>query len=365
MLVGGIYPAIVQQFQVRPNANEKEAPYIDRNIEATRAAYGINRDEGGKVNQQPYDATTDVAAALPELRADQDTIPNIRLLDPNILSPTFQQLQQIRNFYAFPSTLDVDRYTVDGKTRTTWSRSRELNSDNLTGNQRNWINQHTLYTHGYGFVAAAANEDLALARPTSRCGGLPATGPIKVDQPRIYFGELITDYSIVGAPTGGRRARPPGGSGGQDERQHLRRRGRRRRRQPGQPARSSPRSTRSATSCSPAPSTATRRSSTTATRRERVEKVAPWLTLDGDPYPAVVDGRILWIVDGYTTLQQLPVLAARTTLGEVTADSRTGQGTRALRPAGRSTTSATRSRRPSTRTPARSRCTSGTRRTRC
>ncbi|HEU4348588.1 MAG TPA: UPF0182 family protein [Actinoplanes sp.] len=326
VLASGIYPAVVQQFTVRPNANEKEAEYIGRNIVATRAAYGIkNVKEGGQINQQPYNATTDVAKALPELRNDKNTIPNARLLDPNILTPTFRQLQQISNVYDFPSKLDIDRYTIDGKESDFVVAVRELRSENLTGNQTNWINRHTLYTHGNGFVAAAANEDLRTAGDFE-VRDLPTSGPIKVDQPRIYYGELISDYSIVGTTGSGEFDRP--GSGGQDVR-----------------------FTYDGDGGVNVGNLANRLAFAAYYRErnillsgaingdskilfvrdpaDRVEKVAPFLKVDGDPYPAVIGGRIVWIIDGYTTLNNYPY-SERQTLGEVAADSRTGQGTRAL-----------------------------------
>jgi uncharacterized membrane protein (UPF0182 family) len=326
VLMSGIYPAIVQQFTVRPNANEKEAEYIGRNINATRAAYGIkSADEGGKINQRQYAATTDVAAALPALRADKATIPNARLLDPNILTPTFRQFQQIRNVYDFPSKLDIDRYTINGKTSDYVVAARELRSENLTGNQTNWINRHTLYTHGNGFVAAAANEDLR-AEGDFEERGLPAIGPIEAKQPRIYYGELISDYSIVRTNGGGEFDRP--GSGGQDERFTYDGEG----------------GVNVGSLVNRLAffgyygernillSGAIKGDSKILFVRDpadRVEKVAPFLKVDGDPYPAVIDGRIVWIIDGYTTLNNYPY-SERQTLGEVAADSRTGQGTRAL-----------------------------------
>jgi uncharacterized protein len=262
---------------------------------------------------------------LPALRSDKATIPNARLLDPNILSPTFRQFQQIRNVYDFPSKLDIDRYTVSGRTADYVVAARELKSDNLTGNQTNWINRHTLYTHGNGFVAAAANEDLR-SEGDFEVGGLPGRGPIKVTQPRIYYGELITDYSIVKTNGDGEFDRP--GTAGQDERfiydgdggvavgglvnrlafaLYYRER-------------------------NILLSGAIRGDSRILFIRDpadRVEKAAPFLKVDGDPYPAVVGGKIVWIVDGYTTLNNYPY-SEREPLGEVATDSRTGQGTRAL-----------------------------------
>ena len=326
IVASGIYPAIVQQFSVRPNANEKEAEYIGRNIEATRNAYGIkSAEEGGPINKQPYDANTDVSSARAALTADKATIPNARLLDPSILSPTFRQFQQIRNVYDFPEKLDIDRYTVGGKESDYVVAARELKSANLTGNQTNWINRHTFYTHGNGFVAAVANENLT-SQAGFAVGGLPSAGPIEIKQPRIYYGELITDYSIVDTNSRGEFDRP--GTGGNDE------------------------VFRYDGSGGVDVGNFVNRLAFFAYYRERnillssaingdskilfvrdpadrVEKVAPFLKVDGDPYPAVVNGQVEWIVDGYTTLNNFPY-SERQTLGEVAADSRTGQGTRAL-----------------------------------
>jgi uncharacterized membrane protein (UPF0182 family) len=326
IVASGIYPAIVQQFSVRPNANEKEAVYIGRNIEATRAAYGITSvAEGGKVNQQQYNANTDVTSARNALVSDKSTIPNARLLDPNILSPTFRQFQQIRNVYDFPQRLDIDRYTINGKEADYVVAARELSSENLTGNQTNWINRHTFYTHGNGFVAAAANENLTSSAGFTE-GGLPATGPITVKQPRIYYGELNSDYSIVDTNSSGEFDRPGGsgedelfkydGSGGVNVGSFF---------------------NRLAFAINYRERNILLSSAINGNSKilfvrdpaDRVAKAAPFLKLDGDPYPAVIDGQIEWIVDGYTTLNNFPY-SERQTLGEVAADSRTGQGTRAL-----------------------------------
>ena len=326
IVASGIYPAIVQQFSVRPNANEKEAEYIARNIQATRAAYGITSvDEGGPVNQTPYNARVNVNEAAPDLRADKATIPNARLLDPNILSPTFRQFQQIRNVYDFPAKLDIDRYTVDGQERDYVVAVRELKSENLTGNQTNWINRHTFYTHGNGFVAAAANEDLR-SQADFEVGGLPPTGPIEVKQPRIYYGELIADYSIVNTNSRGEFDRP--GTGGVDELYRYTGEGGV---NVGNPI------NRLAFAINYRERNILLSSAINGDSKilfvrdpaDRVQKVAPFLKVDGDPYPAVVNGQVEWIVDGYTTLNNYPY-SERQPLGELAADSRTGQGTRAL-----------------------------------
>ncbi len=327
IVTSGIYPAIVQQFTVRPNADQREREYIGRNIEATRDAYGITRaTEGqpGQVEYVEYDAKTNLTSA--ELRADKGTIPNARLLDPNVLSPTFTQFQQIRNVYGFSDKLDIDRYTIDGATKEYVVGVRELVSDDLTGNQQNWINRHLVFTHGNGLVAAEATKEVENTEDFA-VGDLPPVGPIEIDQPRIYYGERITDYSIVGAREGEdpREFDRPAGAG--DEK-----------------------NTYDGSGGVNVGSLVNRLAFAVYYRErnvllsgaindqskilfvrdpaDRVKKAAPFLQVDGDPYPAVVDGRILWIVDGYTTLNTYPY-SQHEPLGEVTADSLTGQqGTR-------------------------------------
>ena len=145
VLIAGVYPAAIQQFQVKPSESSKEAPFIQRNIDATRAAYGLS-----DVVVTDYQAT--IATSAGQLANDAATIANIRLMDPNVLSATFRQLQQIKPYYAFADSLDIDRYKIDGKERDVVVAVRELNID---GNpSRNWINDHLVYTHGFGMVAA-------------------------------------------------------------------------------------------------------------------------------------------------------------------------------------------------------------------
>ena len=146
----GVWPLIVQQFQVKPSEADREEPYIARNIEATREAYDV---EGVQVNQ--YAATTEVSAG--QLAEDSATIPGIRLLDPNVVPPAFQQLQQVRGFYTFPNPLDVDRYEIDDQNRDVVVAVREIEIAGIPDAQQNWINEHTVYTHGFGFVAAHGN----------------------------------------------------------------------------------------------------------------------------------------------------------------------------------------------------------------
>ena len=315
VLIAGLYPAAIQTFQVKPSESSKEAPFIQRNIDATRAAYGLQ-----DVTVSDYQAT--VSTNTGQLADDAATIANIRLMDPNVLSPTFRQLQQIRPYYSFPESLDIDRYTVNGVKRDVVVAVRELN---IEGNpSRNWINDHLVYTHGFGFVAAYGNERDADGKPSFTVGNLPPTGALGKFEPRVYFGENVPDYSIIGgvktdAPVefdypddtsaNGQRNYTYTGTGGvpvgslinklvfalkyQEQRILL--------------------------------SNLINKDSKILFERnprDRVSKVAPWLTLDGDPYPALVDGKIIWIIDGYTTSAGYPY-ARQTTLSNATADALT------------------------------------------
>jgi uncharacterized protein len=345
LVIGVAYPAIVQQFVVRPSADQKEAPYIERAIESTLEAYGLSDIQYRNYAQSTTGDAVDTDAVNTELRNDTETIPNARLLDPNVLSETFTARQQIRNVYGFPEKLDIDRYTLpdpvtgEEETNDYVVAVRELNSAGLSENQDTWINRHTVYTHGNGFVAAPANEVVAGqegGEPNFTTKDLPTTGNIEVEQPRIYYGELIQQngqdvYSVVGAPEGseprefdqpedgsdeGQLNNTYGGDGGVEigsffrqltfaiyyrERNFL------------------------------LSGAVNDESKVLYVRdpRDRVEKAAPFLEVDGDPYPAVIDGEVKWILDGYTTSDAYPYSEPRD-LGTTAQDSLTGAGTTAL-----------------------------------
>ncbi|MEH6822224.1 MAG: UPF0182 family protein, partial [Dietzia psychralcaliphila] len=200
---------------VRPNAADRERVYIERNIAATREAYGLSED---RIEYLDYPG---VGTRSPrEVPADITTTANARLLDPTILSRTFTQQQQLKNFYGFTPTLDIDRYNLDGEISDYIVAARELSPNSLSGNQTQWINRHTVYTHGNGFVAAPTNRINAAVRDvagqsSTSDSGYPiytvsdiatqsaGTQLIPVEQPRIYYGEVIAqadpDYAIVGA----------------------------------------------------------------------------------------------------------------------------------------------------------------------
>ncbi|RSS82695.1 UPF0182 family protein [Streptomyces sp. WAC06614] len=308
ILIGGLYPAIVQKFQVQPNEQAKESPYVEKNIEATRDAYAI---DGADVRDYP--GVPDPKADKNQLRQAADTTASVRLLDPNIVSPAFQQLQQVKGYYAFPSTLAVDRYngqdTVIGL--------RELNIGGIPKN--NWINDHFRYTHGYGVVAAKGTTAAADGSPDFTQSDLPSKGQFGTDfEQRIYYGEQTKQYSIVGGPQkeldysddkAGEKETTYEGKSGVNLDNPVNRAAY-------ALAFSEPQILYSGAIGEGS------RILYNRTPKERVEAVAPWLTIDGAPYPAVVDGRIKWIVDAYTTSNGYPY-ASRTTLGQSTADSLT------------------------------------------
>ncbi|SCG73210.1 UPF0182 family protein [Micromonospora humi] len=327
--IGGIYPWAVQTFEVKPSARDKEAPYIQRSIEATRSAFGLN---GTKTTG--YAASNLVPPA--SLATDTSVVSNVRLLDPQLVSETYTQLQQVRGFYDFGSKLDIDRYAVKDKTSDYVVGVREINYGELTDQQSNWINRHTVYTHGYGLVAAPANQVVCGGQPYFVSGFLgekaqeacsAPTEEIPAQQPRIYYGERMEpdDYAIVGqkgdrnvefdrpTQTGGEQYYTYSGEGGVKVGSFPRR------------LLYAIKEQESNFLLSEA---VNENSKLLYVRnpRDRVEKVAPFLTLDGDPYPAVVNGRVLWIIDGYTTAATYPY-AERVNLQAETADELTGRGT--------------------------------------
>jgi uncharacterized membrane protein (UPF0182 family) len=309
ILIGGLYPAIVQKFQVQPNEQAKEAPYVEKNLAATREAYGI---DGTQVTEY---SGTGKGAEPSKLRSDVDRTASIRIMDPNIISPTFQQLQQMRKYYAFPTNLDVDRYSANGKDQDTVIGLRELNYAGI--DKQNWINNHFRYTHGYGVVAAEGTSVDSEGRPVFTESDLPSKGDLPKYEQRIYYGEKTSTYSIVGGPQkeidysddSGEKTYSYEGDSGVNLSNPINRAAY-------AVAFNEPQIMYSGAIGEGS------RILYNRVPKERVEAVAPWLTIDGDAYPAVVDGRIQWIVDAYTTTNGYPY-ASRTTLGDTTADSLT------------------------------------------
>lgn len=328
--IGGIYPWAVQTFEVKPSARDKEAPYIERSIRATRDAFGLTATAS-----TPYAAANLTPPA--SLATDTSVVQNTRLLDPQLVSQTYTQLQQVRGFYDFGEKLDIDRYAVNGRTQDFVVGMREINYGALTEQQSNWINRHTIYTHGYGLVGAPANQVVCGGQPYFVSGFLgerskdacsSASEQIPVEQPRIYYGEQMddSDYAIVGQTDSKRNVEfdRPTGAGGEQYTTYDGEGGVK----IGSFTRRLLYAIKEQESNFLLSAAVNDNSKLLYVRnpRDRVEKVAPFLTLDGDPYPAVVDGRIQWIVDGYTTAATYPY-AEQVNLQSETADELTGRGT--------------------------------------
>ena len=320
VLVGGIFPALIQSLKVKPSEKSLEAPFIQNNINATRDAFGLSN-----IQTTAYNAATQ--ATQGQLRNDTATVPGIRILDPNVVSATYKQLQAGKSYYQFPDTLDVDRYTVDGQLSDTVIAVRELDLDGVPDGQRNWLNDHTVYTHGYGVVAAYGNQKDQDGKPVFFEQNIPSTGTLGQFEPRIYFGEQSPDYSIVGAAAGAAPREfdfPDASPAGQANTTYAG--------SGGVAIGSLPRKVAYAVKyremnflLSDAVN-ADSRLIDHRTPRDRVQRVAPWLTLDGNAYPAVVDGRVLWIVDGYTTTADYPN-SHLTSIESATSDSITSSRT--------------------------------------
>ena len=290
----GIWPALLQRFQVTPNELVAERPYIEHNIRMTRQAYGLNA-----VKEQDFAAEDRLTSAALERNAL--TIKNIRLWDHRPLLTSFGQLQEIRTYYKF-ADVDVDRYLINNELRQIMLSARELSYPHLPS--RVWINEHLTFTHGYGLVAGPVNRvtpeglpDLFVKDiPPISTGGFP-----KITRPQIYYGELSNEYVIV--RTRSQELDYPSG----DQNVYSRYTGR-----GGVPMnglRKLAFAMRFGEIKILLSDDLTAESRLMMYRRvaERVRQAAPFLRYDHDPYFVVTDdGRLVWIIDAYTTTDRYP-----------------------------------------------------------
>ncbi len=295
VLVGGVYPEIIQRFRVNPNELSAEEPYIERNIEATRKAFGLD-----DIETREFPA--DQALTAEDIAANQDTLDNIRLWDPDTAAQAYRQLQIIRQYYTF-NDVDVDRYTLDDKQRQVLIAARELDVNLLDPRAQTWINRHLVYTHGFGVVMSPVNEVDGRGFPQFFISDIPLRSSIEVTvtRPGIYFGELTDDYVIVDTslpefdfPMGETNAETFWeGTGGVDIGNLFNR------------ALFAMRFGDSQILFSryiePDSRVLFHRDIVT-----RVQKLAPWLILDSDPYPVIHEGRVLWVLDGFTHSDHFP-----------------------------------------------------------
>ncbi len=301
VVVGAAIPAAVQQFRVQPTESSKERPYIDRNIKATRLAFGL-RD----VQMNHFAADNTVTNA--DLEENRSAIENVRLWDPDqgILGETYTRLQQIRNFYQF-NDVDTDRYVVDGRVRQQLISARELNTEGIPS--QSWVNQHLVYTHGYGAVMTPSSAVEPDGKPALQLKDLPPTGTPDIGEPAIYYGQVMGGYAIVNSAqreidyaeaNGTNHTTTYAGSGGVKIDSFLRR---------------AALSLRFGDINPLISSFVTSESRAIYVRDidERVRKAAPFLEFDSDPYPIIHQDRIQWIYDAYTTTNRYPYSQAADT----------------------------------------------------
>ena len=315
VVIGGVYPFIIQQFVVKPNEQVKERPYIAREIASTRTAYGVD-------NTQVTNYPAIPAGKLTTLVSEASALPNLRLVDPGVMSSAFQQLQQVKGYYQFPGVLAMDRYVI-GTSQV--AQDVVVGARDMSGppaGQVNWINTHLIYTHGYGFVAASAASAQPSGDPLFIEQDIPPTGQLGTFEPRIYFGRVGANYVIADTKqpeldypfenTSGQQNNHYNGGGGVSIGSFGRRllyaiKFR---------------------ELNIMLSSAIESQSRILYVRDplqRVAKVAPFLTLDGDPYPVVENGQLVWVVDGYTATDNYPY-SKRINLNDATSNTYSPNG---------------------------------------
>ncbi|MGY6500407.1 MAG: UPF0182 family membrane protein [Acidimicrobiales bacterium] len=297
IVVSGIYPAIIQRFQVEPAESSRESEFIERNIEATRFAMGLDT-----IDVQPFDYNTDLDAD--DILNNQETIRNIRLLDPEVVDDTYQRLQADRGYYRF-NDLDVDRYMIDGQLTQVVLGARELNPAGVPIDS--WEGRTLVYTHGYGVAMAPASAIDPSGRPNFVVGDLPvrvnAELDITLDRPELYFGENLPGYAIVGTDRREVSFQPDGA----DTEVTTAYEG-----EGGVPMGSLFRRVAFALrfgEIEPVISNFVRSDSQILyirDVRDRVRTVAPFISFDDDPYAVVNNGGVVYVVDGYTTTDRFP-----------------------------------------------------------
>ncbi len=293
--LGGLYPAAIQKFVVTPNEAGIERPYLERNIEFTRLAYGLD-----KIERMNFPAGRILTAG--DIQANQDTVNNIRLWDWEQLKQTYSQLQEIRLYYEFPD-IDIDRYTINDRYRQVMLAPRELNQDHLTAQAKTWVNQRLFFTHGYGITMSPVNELTTEGLPTFFLKDIPPSGgtDLKVDRPEIYFGEK-TDQDVLVNTKSQEFNYPQGdvnvlstyeGDGGVKVNSFLR---------------------RAVFALALGDYKMLLSSEIDNNSRilyyrnimQRVPKIAPFLRYDNDPYMVLSEGKLYWMWDAYTTTNKFP-----------------------------------------------------------
>ena len=311
VIIGAIYPAVIQKVRVEPNEFQKEEPYIARNIAATRRAFGMD-----KVQERPFDYAEDLTAA--DIQANRNTIGDARLWDPQYLKQTYKELQQNRPQYVFRD-VDIDRYNINGEMRQVVLSARELNLEKLPS--QTWQNRHLVYTHGYGIVASPSNAVTSDGQPSFLVKDIPPVSTeFEISQPALYYGETLSGYAFVKTrqrefdyPAEPRDATTTyNGRGGVPVSSLLRR--------AAFALRFGDLKVLISNQITP-----NSRALYLRDIRDRVSKAAPFLRFDSDPYPVLLDGRVLWVIDAYTVSDRYPYAEAYT---PQRLESSSGLGTR-------------------------------------
>lgn len=292
ILAGNVYPAVLQRYSVEPNELSRERPYIQNNISFTRLAFGLD-----EVDVRPFGSVDELTEQ--DLAANQATLKNARLWDYRPLQQTYSQLQELRPYYEF-SDVDIDRYQIEGEIRQVMLAGRELNKANVTAQ---WVNQKLEFTHGYGVVMNPVDKVTPQGRPEFFIKDLPpqSTIDLEVTRPEIYYGETMNDAVFVGSgldefdfPSGTQNTYSSyAGEGGVLLSNLLRR------------VAFAARLGETNLLLSQYITDETRVMIHRAIR-ERVQQITPFLTLDDDPYIVVADGRLVWMLDGYTISRHFP-----------------------------------------------------------
>ncbi len=299
-VAGGLYADFVQRLVVTPNEQDKERPFIIDNIDATRRAYAIDGVE-------EHELSGDASLTAADIADNAGTIENVRLWDHQPLLQTFGQIQEIRTYYDFTS-VDNDRYTIDGKYRQVMLSARELNTDNMPN--RSWVNERLVFTHGYGITLGPVNQVTTEGLPVLFIRDLPpvSTVDLKLDQPSIYYGELSNNYAMVKT----REAEFDYPHGDNNETTFYSGTG-------GVPVGSFMRRLLFAIRFASTDILVTNQLSSSSRIMfhrqivERVRLLAPFLSFDSDPYPVVSGGKLYWMQDAYTTTDSYPYSTPRQT----------------------------------------------------
>lgn len=298
LVVGIVYPAAYQQFFVRPNELQQERPYLVNNIELTRKAFGLDKIGTGQLRG-------DAPVRAEDLVTNAAAIKDIRLWDYRPLLTTYRQLQRFGQYYDFVD-VDVDRYALNPTAvpEQTMLSARELDANLLDSRAQTWQNRHLVYTHGYGAVVSPVNRFTAQGQPDLLLRNIPPTGDaaLQLTRPQIYFGERTTDYAIV--RTSLREFDRPGNAGTEEYANYA---------GDGGVSIGSP-FTRALFAAAFGDSSILLSTTISGDSRilyhrtiaDRVDRVAPFLTLDADPYLVILDGRLLWVQDAYTVTTRFP-----------------------------------------------------------